>query len=86
MPYITFTIFPPYSTLSLLQLSYHIKEPSLTVTEGAGVVEFNATRTGAVGQADCIGVTVVDITTQVRSPLFTQYTQLHIHKISGCAA
>ena len=67
-----FTIFCSVSPLATM---YCLKESSLTVTEGAGVVEFTATQTGTVGQADCINVTVVDISTQGRTPLCTQCTQ-----------
>ena len=42
------------------------------MTEGDGVVEFTATRTGTVGGAGCIGVAVVDISTQGRAPLHNQ--------------
>ena len=63
---ITFTIFCPVSPLATM---YCLKQSSLNVTEEAGIVEFTATRTGAVEQPDCINVTVVDITTQGRAPL-----------------
>ena len=63
---ITFTIFCPVSPLATM---YCLKESSLTVTEEAGIVEFTATRTGAVEQPDCINVTVMDITTQGRDSL-----------------
>lgn len=67
---VTFTI-SVFCSVSPLATMYCLKESSLTVTEGAGVVEFTATRTGTVGQPDCINVTVVDISTQGRAPLCT---------------
>ena len=61
------TMYCPFSPSPAI--IYCLSEPSLTVTEEAGIVEFTATRTGAVGQADCIRVIVMDITTQGKSPL-----------------
>ena len=60
------SIFCPVSPLATM---YCLKESSLTVSEEAGVVMFTATRTGALGQAACINVTVMDITTQGRDSL-----------------
>ena len=42
------------------------------MTEASGVVKFTATRSGPVGGAECIGIIVVDITTQSKARSYIQ--------------
>ena len=71
---VTISTCSPLHLVSPSVTIYCVKESNLTVTEGDGALEFTATQTRTVGGAGCIGVTVMDISTQGRAPLYSQFT------------